>query len=234
MFKMGMKRTADEVEPSRPTSLRRRIKRLKATPQEDDGNSSEASSCSVSEDSALESSPEVSKKGRNSSMSSVEPANLHDSDTESSISSSESDSSGSDAESDDAIITIGQQQKPNIKRSQSTRGAQDIRERLASFLPQLAEANKLLTTRPATAHNIEDVEDDEQHIEMNLGLGVLEEKSGQSDHSSSSDEDESEEDEEQADAQQVKRPTQTREADRVGRLMGQRRLLRTDAIQDVG
>jgi hypothetical protein len=54
-------------------------------------------------------------------------------------------------------------------------GSGDLRTRLSAFLPQLAQANKVLEDGQEI-HNMEDVEEDEQHIEMNLGLGVLEEK----------------------------------------------------------
>jgi hypothetical protein len=66
----------------------------------------------------------------------------------------ESSSSESSDESD------GEQQQPV-----------DLRARLAAFLPELEKANQELKQRSA---NIEQVEEGEQYVEMNLGLGVLE------------------------------------------------------------
>lgn len=55
----------------------------------------------------------------------------------------------------------------------------DLHQRLSTFLPNLAAANDELEVERAAGRlgerNIETVDDDE-YIEMNLGLGVLEEK----------------------------------------------------------
>jgi hypothetical protein len=69
----------------------------------------------------------------------------------------------------------------------------DLKARLATFLPQLKEANRMLDT----AKRIDDVGEGEQHIEMNLGLGVLEEKREGVQHhdESTSDSEDDEEDE---------------------------------------
>jgi hypothetical protein len=168
-------------------------------------------------------------------MSSVEPYNDYDNDTASSSSPSTSDSSESDSGSDVEIITVGGPKKPDFKKARSTDGASDLRERLASLLPQLAEANELLAKKPAAVHNMEDVGDGEQHIEMNLGLGVLEEQGSQSDTSSSSDSDEEDDENESQDDTQISNHAgRKREPDRLGNLMGQSRSIRTEAIQDVG
>lgn len=50
----------------------------------------------------------------------------------------------------------------------------DLRSRLETFLPQLAKANDDLTTE----QRLDDAAEDEPHIEMNLGLGGLEEQQG--------------------------------------------------------
>ncbi len=52
-----------------------------------------------------------------------------------------------------------------------------VLERAAAFLPQLASANKQLSSLPAEAVNIENLTGNEQQvIEMKLGLGVFEQK----------------------------------------------------------
>ena len=62
-----------------------------------------------------------------------------------------------------------------------------VLSRLNQFLPVLRTANEELASAPE-AHNIEAVGDDQQYIEMNLGLGVLEEvKRDSSDSESDSD-----------------------------------------------
>lgn len=51
--------------------------------------------------------------------------------------------------------------------------AAQLRARLQKFIPELQKANNDMALQ-ATRLNMEDVGDDEPHIEMNLGLGVLE------------------------------------------------------------
>lgn len=70
----------------------------------------------------------------------------------------------------------------------------DLKSRVAMFLPQLQAANEGL--QQGDMAGFEDVDDEEQHIEMNLGLGVLTDKRSDIDSKSSS------EDESDADAQQ--------------------------------
>ena len=57
--------------------------------------------------------------------------------------------------------------------------ASDLQRRLSTFIPDLAAANDELEVERAAGtlgdRNIEDV-DEQSYIEMNLGLGVLEEK----------------------------------------------------------
>ncbi|KAI8372548.1 hypothetical protein EDC96DRAFT_52232 [Choanephora cucurbitarum] len=66
-------------------------------------------------------------------------------------------------------------------------GSSDILSRVQAFLPQMKEANEQLKHADPSKLDIENVDDQEQYIEMNLGLGVFEEKKDESD--SSSDED---------------------------------------------
>ncbi|KAG2204567.1 uncharacterized protein EV154DRAFT_313463 [Mucor mucedo] len=71
----------------------------------------------------------------------------------------------------------------------------DILSRVQAFLPQLKSANEQLKAADPKSLDIENVEEDDgQYIEMNLGLGVYEEKRpGQSD---SEDEDSDDNDDE--------------------------------------
>lgn len=185
---MTSKRSSAELAgaPARPPS--KELKRTRLSPStQQRSNSSEPSSCSVSEDSAARSTPPTSIHEQNSSLSS--PSSGDESDTVSSLSTSSEESS--DSESEESVHTIGGPKKPEMNGQSSTESARDLQSRLTAFLPQLAAANQQLET-DGGGHSIEDVEDGEQHIEMNLGLGVLEEKrdDGSSSSEESSDEDE--------------------------------------------
>jgi hypothetical protein len=83
--------------------------------------------------------------------------------------------------------------KPKMFKIQSN---SDILSRVQAFLPQMQQANESLERADPAALDIENVnEDEEQYIEMNLGLGVLEEKrkkTGGSSSDSSDNEDKSE------------------------------------------
>lgn len=176
MFNMGMKRPAEHVDGIDIRPRRPNPKRRKATPSpENDNDSSEPSSRSVSEDSALQSSPPVSDYAQASSLSSLQSP-VSDDDSASSVYDSESTTdSDSSTDNGEDIITIGGPKKPHMTRLDFNEGARDLRTRLDSLLPQLAASNDLLASSGGHS-NMEDVEDGEQHIEMNLGLGVLEER----------------------------------------------------------
>ncbi|KAI9796083.1 MAG: hypothetical protein M1833_006505 [Piccolia ochrophora] len=96
-----------------------------------------------------------------------------------------------------------------------------LHARLKDFLPALEAANATLEAQDAASRSIEHVREGEAHIEMNLGLGVLEEKRSGSEDESSVESGESGdgwgEDEEDA------RPE---EKDVLGRLMGKERASR--------
>ncbi|KAI9012604.1 hypothetical protein CLU79DRAFT_890664 [Phycomyces nitens] len=64
----------------------------------------------------------------------------------------------------------------------------DILSRLQAFLPQLEAANASLQNMKPEDLDIEQVEEDEQYIEMNLGLGVYEHKRHESDSEDEDDE----------------------------------------------
>ncbi|KAI9678613.1 MAG: hypothetical protein M1817_005670 [Caeruleum heppii] len=74
----------------------------------------------------------------------------------------------------------------------STLRERDLSSRLSYFLPALAAANKVLDEDRVAGtleqKRLETVTKDEPYIEMNLGLGVLEEKQGESSDTYSSSE----------------------------------------------
>ena len=100
----------------------------------------------------------------------------------------ETSSSGSSTDEEDSIeedtdrnslpVTNVSSHPPSSATSQT-----DLKSRLASFLPQLQQANAELETDPdAASKQIDHVDDaEEQYIEMNLGLGVLKAKPGSED-----------------------------------------------------
>lgn len=216
------------TEPTQAVTPQDRRKRAKMSPRDqqsnnsgnsNSGNSSDASRRSISESSALLSTPPP-----NPSLTSSK-GGVHgtkDSDSETSVSSdsdSASDASSSDnddsEEEQDPIITLGGPKKPSMRVG----GLGDLKTRLSTFLPQLAAANSELEERVRNGEmegkRFEDVDDgDEGYIEMDLGLGVLEEQKERGAESSSDDEVESD-----------------GEEDRVGKLMGQKR--RKGGIQEV-
>lgn len=110
-----------------------------------------------------------------------------------------------------------------------------LSERLASFLPQMKAANENLEELRRTGRlqevTLDEVEEGRPHIEMNLGLGVLEEKNG----SGSSSESEEEEDDPETTAQASSEShTQGPKATHVlDKLMGQPKAKRKSVIQEV-
>jgi hypothetical protein len=99
------------------------------------------------------------------------------------------------------MISLPIQSKPSISSSTTVTGLSDLRSRIASFLPQLRKANEELVAAGDDRRIDAVAEDQDQYIEMDLGLGVLKEKkrpNGEiqtheiSSSSSSSDDDESE------------------------------------------
>lgn len=125
-------------------------------------------------------------------MSSLQPTDSS-SDSESNLSSdSDSDSDVSVSDSQEGLVTLGGPKKPNIHRIGAPEGSEGLKARIAAFLPQLEEANGLLLSEGGQ-YSMEDVEDGEQHIEMNLGLGVLEEQQQEADTSDDNGSDSSDE-----------------------------------------
>jgi hypothetical protein len=153
------------------------------------------------------------------------------SDGEESSSSEESDddSTSDEGESEnDDIATVKPGSKPNFSARVAT-GAPSLEDRLKSFLPQLAEANNKLQQDGANAFSMEDVKEDEPHIEMNLGLGVLKELNGKDGEEAADSSEDEDEDEDASASPERKR----REKDIMGKLMGGREN-QTAGIEEVG
>lgn len=177
---MALKRLTTDTD--RSASPKRARKSLSAEACSD---SSAMSPCAVSKSSTVDSSSEAVVRAHDSSSSSV-PSQGSENDPDSSPESSDN-SESSEVEEDededadnngplaaDHVVTLGGPKKPTISAG-GLSGANDLTSRLKAFLPQMQQANSDLA-RSGTALNMEDVGDDEDHIEMSLGLGVLEQK----------------------------------------------------------
>lgn len=236
---MGVKRGADAGQRPSTRYKRKDLKRVKLTrSNEDNHDSSGPSSCSVSEDSALQSSPPASEHGRKSSVSSIQSPVSNDESISSAVASDSDTSSVSSNGEDEEIITIGGPQKPRRIQTDVMKGAQDLRTRLNTFLPELAASNELLSSNGAKL-NIEDVGDGEEHIEMNLGLGVLEEKKDDESDSESDTVSEGEDEEDIKDpiihsSDAVPQPPERRQPDIIRKAFGRSRAPRRPGIEDMG
>jgi len=226
---MAQKRSAPDTETIKARPRHESTKRTRLAPKDErDGDSSAPSSCSVSVDSALQSSPSASGQERQSSMSSLEAADDSDESMSSVSSDSESESDDEISEDEDEVATIRTQKKPDFS-APALEGAGDLQARLRAFLPQMADANSKLENG-AAGFSMEDVKDDEPHIEMNLGLGVLEEQGEDRDEGSEEYDDEGEDqDEEMPLASEAAR----KEKDVMGKLMGGREQ-RKGGVEEVG
>ncbi|SMQ47617.1 unnamed protein product [Zymoseptoria tritici ST99CH_1A5] len=177
---MVTKRSIDALEEiSTQRSSARDRKRSRISALDARSNSSVASSEPLSEPSAMQSTPPLDRHLEQSSASSVPSQGQDESEPSASSTSSPSasESSSEDGEDDsmeEEVVTVGGPKKPRIN-PKILSNAQDLQARLKSFLPQLQQANTELAAK-GPGLSMEDVEDDEQHIEMNLGLGVLETK----------------------------------------------------------
>lgn len=214
MSDMARKRSSAEIEsapiPTRPR--RQSTKRARMAPEEErEGNSSATSNGSVSVDSALRSTPpgDQVERHRASGQSSVESS---DAESESSDESESDESEASDEgmeEGEEGVETVRAQRKPDMNPAFGLGSAGSLQERLKSFLPKMKEANGLL----GEEDTIEDVGEDEPHIEMNLGLGVLEEKGADAGETD-------EESEESEDFKNEDTKTRQKERDVMGKLTG--------------
>jgi hypothetical protein len=154
----------------------------------------------------LSSDTETSSDSDTSSTDSESEDECEDSENDSGSDNTDSDRGSLGYESD--MISLPAQSKPPNSISTTVTGSSDLRSRVASFLPQLRKANEELVVAGDDQRIDTVTEDQDQYIEMDLGLGVLKEKkrprplngeiqtheisSSSSSSSSSSDDDESE------------------------------------------
>jgi len=190
------KRTHSEASTSNIhiRSVRRELSSSALEPSD----SSTPNSCSVSEDSALFSTEHSGNETANSDFDSTSSSAVSESsDDTSSGSDSENESMNCEDGSEDEsmseaemeIVTLPlpkKAKKPTIKAVEVVGQEVDLGARLKRFLPQLAAANQELETYRAAGmlkeRNLEVVDEEagKEYIEMDLGLGVLEETSSNS------------------------------------------------------
>lgn len=174
----------------------------------------------------------------NTTASEPEIEDDNDNDTASILSTSSSDPSSlssSDAESDlDTDINADTTTTTTESRAEARKSKSALREQLRAFLPQLRAANEALDPTAGSAFEIVDADtekaggnsaqegqdgaaEEEPYIEMELGLGVLEEKQAGAGSESENDDDGSEDGGESQD-------------DVLGKLMGKKR--RGEGVKD--
>lgn len=100
-----------------------------------------------------------------------------------SVADSDSERESGNEDGEEEIVTLGGPKKPAMRQRDWSGGAQDLRSRLEDLLPRLAASNEMLESEEGVGGSMEDVEEGQQHIEMNLGLGVLEEQNEDSEKS---------------------------------------------------
>lgn len=182
---MAQKRSPVEAE-LQPLAIRStENKRTKMSPSfELRSNSSEETA--VLEAPALQSSPEPSPNSETDQSSvSSEPSSDSEDEDEEDESEQESEDEESDEDTNDLSertvrpgqdrVTLGGPAKPHIDPARVMEEAQKLYTKLQEFLPMMREANADLLKKGDDA-NMERVKDGERHIEMDLGLGVLEEQ----------------------------------------------------------
>jgi hypothetical protein len=77
---------------------------------------------------------------------------------------------------DPNTISLPPQRKPAISRAAIVSGSSSLRSRIATFLPRLRKANEDLTNAEDDYRIDAIAADQDNYIEMDLGLGVLEQK----------------------------------------------------------
>lgn len=178
---MAPKRSSTEAGFEMNIRTRRVSKRTRQTSDHEDSSDSESSTPQSASD--LESSPVASAETAATSTSSIASSISSDSESSDDDSSESEDESDSEDElnndQEPEIITIRPPTfKPSIDPARVKSYAKELQARLDEFMPRLRQANSDLAAK-GTSLSMEDVADDEQHIEMNLGLGVLERRDEQ-------------------------------------------------------
>lgn len=128
---------------------------------------------------------------------------------------------------EEAVIHLHGQQKPSFVLPAALTG-QSLHDRLQSFLPELAASNKAL----ASNHDMsmEDVGDEDEHIMMELGLGVLQEQPERCSGDDSSNTDTDSVKSAQADAAVA---PQTTDEDTMRKLLGRAKTAKQVEIEEV-
>ena len=143
--------------------------------------------------------------------------------TSTSDSGEEDDAPEEEEEEEEEIATLKPGVKPDFSSARTfAAGAPSLADRLKAFLPQMEESNSKLQKGGANEYSMEVVGEDEPHIEMDLGLGVLEERNGEGDSESDDDEEDGEESK-----------GKEKEKDVMGKLMGKKEN-QTAGIEEVG
>jgi hypothetical protein len=205
---MARKRGFEETEPTPEETPQRELKQSKTDAAAQAATEADSEASYVSAAAAVFSESEgTSETGQSSrgdsdselSSSSEEPSSDESDEEDDYENESDVDAEGERRRSDvqDEVTNLRPGRKPEIRKEHARK---DLLEKIRSFLPELEEANEQLEKERAAGtldeRNIEVYDEDGQHIEMNLGLGVLEEKVESQD---SDDEDMSDEDDEQRD-----------------------------------
>jgi len=170
----------DTTPPSTARNVKRKTDADAATAAETNSDSSYVSAAAAifSDGDASSQDTEDTDPGSESelSISSEDPSSESSSDGEGEANSDSDHASVVDGGEEITNVRVGS--KPTMKREDT---AASLIQRLQHFIPEMKAANQELEKERAAGtlerRNIEKVEDEEgQHIEMNLGLGVLEEK----------------------------------------------------------
>ncbi|KAK8189348.1 hypothetical protein HDK77DRAFT_271593 [Phyllosticta capitalensis] len=174
----------------------------------------------------------------------VDNASDAESDSSELSTSSEEPSSESDDESqaEDSEVEVSALPKPPNAEARkklyqkSLKKESSLSDRLKAFLPQLAAANEELERDREAGRlgdkSLEQVDENGQYIEMNLGLGVLEEKDPNK-MNDSDDESDDGDDESEDKMDTGAKSAENKEQDVLGKLMGKKKNKSGAGIQEV-
>lgn len=204
----------------------------------------DASRTSSLDDTSSSLSPSPSENQATSSAISTSSTGAEDSEDTSDGDSDGASASEGDGASPATSLPLPPKQPRTRPASFAVAPAKDgsaLLERLRGFLPQMAAANKTLEVERAAGtlpeRDLERVDEEGGeggYIEMNLGLGVLEERDPDAESSSSESEGSDEEEDMVATSGDQRGGRVRREKDVLGRLMGQKRGGAGVQIQELG